>query len=132
MWNVEFSNFDDFLYIHAHDFEYLGPISWTCSSAQNTLYTKTSINQPSDGLYIWLRFHLMWNVEFNFLDDFLCIGVHDLGYLDPICPTHPTSFDVKCGVNTLNDFLCTSVNNVGNLGPISPTCPNSLNILKQV
>ena len=82
-------------------------------------YAKTSINQPSDGLYIWVRFHLVWNVEFNFLDDFLCTGVHDLGYLDPIiltCPNYQNilnrfnltlrlplplskaSFDVKCDV----------------------------------
>ena len=54
-------------------------------------YTKTGINQPSDDLYIWVRFQLMWNVEFNCLDHFLCVGVHDLEHLDPICPTCPNS-----------------------------------------
>ena len=71
MWNVEFNTFDEFLYIQAHDLEYLGPISWTFSRAQNTL--KYTINQPSNSFYIWVRFHLMWNVEFNCLDDFLCM-----------------------------------------------------------
>ena len=37
MWNMEFNTFDEFLYIQAHDLQYLGPISLTCSSAQNTL-----------------------------------------------------------------------------------------------
>ena len=37
MWNVEFNTFDEFLYIQVDYLGYLGPISWTCSSAQNTL-----------------------------------------------------------------------------------------------
>ena len=37
MWHVEFNTFDEFWYIQAHDLGYLGPISWTCSSAQNAL-----------------------------------------------------------------------------------------------
>ena len=32
--------------------------------------TKTGITWPADGLYPWVRLHLMWNVEFNFLDNF--------------------------------------------------------------
>ena len=84
MWNVEFNTFDEFLWfgIFGPNFPHL---------LQFPKYTKTGINKPSDGFYIWERFHLMWNVEFNFLVDFLCIGVHNLGYLDPICPTCPNS-----------------------------------------
>ena len=33
----------------------------------------------------------MVNVEFNLLDDFVCISFYDMGYLDPICPTCPDS-----------------------------------------
>ena len=44
-------------------------------------HTKTGITWPADGLYTWVRLHLMWNVEFNNLDDFRCIDVHDLGDL---------------------------------------------------
>ena len=42
-------------------------------------YTKTGITWPSDGFYPSVRLHLMWNVEFETLDDFLCISAHDLG-----------------------------------------------------
>ena len=110
MWNIEFNTFDGFLYIQAHDLGVYGPNF--PELLQCPKYTKIGTNQPSDGLYIWVRFHLMWNVEFNFLDDFLCTGVHDLGYLDLICLTCtknilnkfnstlklPASFAVKCGV----------------------------------
>ena len=37
-------------------------------------YTKTGITQPSDGLYPWVRLHLMWNVEFNFWMTF-CVSL---------------------------------------------------------
>ena len=37
MWNMEFNILDDFLSIEAHDFGYLGPISPTYPSPQNTL-----------------------------------------------------------------------------------------------
>ena len=43
-------------------------------------YTKTGITQPSDGLYPGVRIHLMWNMEFNTLNEFLRISVHDVGY----------------------------------------------------
>ena len=36
-------------------------------------YTKSGINWLSDGLYIWVRLHLMWNVEFSTLNDMLMI-----------------------------------------------------------
>ena len=37
-------------------------------------YTKAGITRPSDGLYPWVRLHLIWSVEFNTLDDlvYLC------------------------------------------------------------
>ena len=44
-------------------------------------YTKTGITRPSDGLYPWVRLHLIWSVEFNTLDD--------LGYLWQISLTCP-------------------------------------------
>ena len=37
LWIVEFNTFDEFLYIQAHDMGYLGPITGTCSCAQNIL-----------------------------------------------------------------------------------------------
>ena len=37
MWNVEFNTLDEFLYIKAHDMDYLGPISQSYFSAQSTL-----------------------------------------------------------------------------------------------
>ena len=90
MWNVKFNTFDDFLCIQTHDLGVFGPNF--PDLIQCPKYTKTGINQLYDGLYIWLRFQLMWNAEFNFLDDFLCIGVHDLEHLDSIfsaCPNSP-------------------------------------------
>ena len=86
MWNVEFNNLNDFLCIDAHDLGHLGPISLTClSSSKNT---NTGITRLSVGLYPWVRFHLMWSVEFNTLDEFLCIHALYLGFsLDlPQCP----------------------------------------------
>ena len=50
---------------------------------------KTSINWPSDGIYTLVGLHLMWNVEFNTMNDFLCIGAYDKGDLGPISPTYP-------------------------------------------
>ena len=73
--NLEFNNLHEFLYTQAHDLEYLGPISWTCSSAQNTLKQRYK-STLRWSLYL-MRFHLMWSLKFNFLDDFLCISVHD-------------------------------------------------------
>ena len=55
-------------------------------------YTKTGVNQLSNGICIWVRLHLMWNMEFNTLNDFLCIDLHDLGCLAPIslaCHNYP-------------------------------------------
>ena len=46
MWNVEFSTFDDFLYIQAHDLELFGDL------LEHPKYTKTGINQRSDGLHL--------------------------------------------------------------------------------
>ena len=151
MWGLTLSM--NFCISKAHDLVFLGPISWTCSSAQNVL-KQVQINPQIDSLYIWVRFHLMWNVEFNFLDNLLCIGVHDFGVLGlslsdlPQFPkytktglTQPSDclylwvrLHLMSNVefNTLNDFLCIIVDDVGYLGLICPTCPNSPNILKQV
>ena len=76
MWNAEFNILDEFLYIKARDLGYLGPIFRTFFGAQNIL-KQAGINQSWNSLYIWIRFHLMWNLKFNFLDDFLYFGVHD-------------------------------------------------------
>ena len=57
-------------------------------------YTKTGLIRPSDCLYPWVRLHLMWNVEFNTLNDFLFIGVNDMRYLGPIFATCPNSPNV--------------------------------------
>ena len=89
MWNVGFNTFYEFLYIQSPWFGVFGPNF--PDLLQCPKYTKTGINQPSDSLYIWVRFHLMWNAEFNFLDNFLCIGFHDLGCLGSVCPTCPNS-----------------------------------------
>ena len=51
--------------------------------------TTTGITQLPDSVYTWVRFHLMWNLEFNTLNDFLDIHAHNLGYLGPIFPTCP-------------------------------------------
>ena len=50
----------DYLCIPAHDLGYLGPVSLNSPNAPIT-YPKT-INQPSDGLYSWVRPHWMQNV----------------------------------------------------------------------
>ena len=89
MWNVGFNTFYEFLYIPSPWFGVFGPNF--LDLLQCPKYTKTGINQASDGLYIWVRFNLMWNVEFNFLDKFLCIGVHDQGCLGSVCTTCPNS-----------------------------------------
>ena len=54
----------DFGYIFGHNFP---------NSPQCCKYTDTGITWPSNGLYTWVRLHLMWNVEFNTLNGFLCI-----------------------------------------------------------
>ena len=43
------------------------------NSPQCCNYTNTGITWPSDGLYTWVRLHVMWNVECNTLNSFLCI-----------------------------------------------------------
>ena len=41
-------------------------------------YTKTGTTWCLDGLYFWVRPHLVWNIEFNTFSDFLWL------HLDPI------------------------------------------------
>ena len=62
--------------------------------APSPKYTNTSITWPLDGLYLCIELRLMWNVEFNSLNNFLCISVHDLGYLGPVCSTCPNSQNI--------------------------------------
>ena len=87
-------------------------------------YTKTGEHHPSNGICIWVSLHLMWNVESNNLDDFLCIDPHDLGHLHPIFLTCPNSTKILIQVsvslyprvrfhlmqnvelNTMDWFLC--------------------------
>ena len=85
MWYVEFNTLDDFFCISSHDLGEFGPNFSDLS--QFLKYTKAGINWPSDGLYILPRLHLIWNVEFNTLDDFLCYSAHNMGYLSPISLT---------------------------------------------
>ena len=70
---------------HAHDPGYLGLICLICPNPPNI--NETDINQSSDGLYIWLMFHLICNGEFNTLNDLLCIDAHNLGCLGQTCLT---------------------------------------------
>ena len=90
MWNTESNTFYEFLYPT--------PMIWGfwAEFPGLALVPKIyeGINQLSDSLYIWVRFHLMWNVKFNFLDNFLCIGVHDLGCLGSVGPTCPNSSNI--------------------------------------
>ena len=46
----------------------LGLICSTCPNSTD-IYTKSGINWLLDGLYIWVRLHLMWNIEYNILND---------------------------------------------------------------
>ena len=46
-------------------------------------YTKTGTTWCLDGLYFWVRPHLVWNIEFNTFSDFLWL------YLDPVSQNHP-------------------------------------------
>ena len=58
-------------------------------------YIKTGITQPKDDIYTWVRLNLMLNVEFNTLNDFLCIDAYDQGYLGLISLTCPNSTDTQ-------------------------------------
>ena len=61
MWNVGFKTFYEFLYIQSPWFGVFGP-SFP-DLCQCPKYTKTGINQPSDSLYIWVRFNLEFKCE---------------------------------------------------------------------
>ena len=78
MWNVEFDTEWLFVYVWPW-FGIFGPN--LPNLPQFSKYTKTVITSPSNGFYPWVKFQLMWNVEFNTLNDHLCIDAHDLGYL---------------------------------------------------
>ena len=81
MLSLGFYPLDDFLCISTKDLVYLGQIFLTCPNSCK--YTKTGINWPSDGLYIWVRLHLMSNVGLNAVGDFLCVCAHYLGVFRP-------------------------------------------------
>ena len=115
-------------------------------------YTKASVTWPSDGIYMWVRLHLMWNVEFCILDDFLCIWAHYLGYLGSISPTWPNAQKYtksgrtqpsdglypwtrlhlmwNVGFNPLDDSLRISAHDLGYLGQIFRTYPNTCKYTK--
>lgn len=52
-------------------------------------YSKIGIIWKQDGLYTWQKPPLMWKVELNTLNQFLCIPPHDLGYMVIIFPNFP-------------------------------------------
>ena len=84
MLNVEFNTLNDFLCflcIDEHDLGHFG--SNFPDSSQFPKYTKTGVTRLSVGLYPWVWFHFIWNVEFNTLNDFPCI--HAL-FWGCICP----------------------------------------------
>ena len=116
--------------------------------------TKAGINWLSDDLYFSAKLHLMmWNMEFNTLDGFLCICALYLGSLAqfPLFAMMPKytktviyktiiRYGLYTGVrlhlmldlklNTLYDFLFIHARDSGYLGPISLTCLNALSTLK--
>ena len=94
-----FHNVDDFLCICATFGRTFG--FWAQFLRFSTMhkYTKIGITRPSDCLYPWARFHLMWNLEFNTLDDLPCTSAHNLGYLGPVflnCPNIPNCLTCEC------------------------------------
>ena len=46
-------------------------------------YTKTGTTWCLDGLYVWVRPHLVWNIELNTFNDFLWL------YFDLVSQNHP-------------------------------------------
>ena len=88
LWYLEFNTLGDFL-IYMPMILVLGSNFSNLPQCPN--YTKASVTRPSDGIYMWVRPHLMWNVEFCILDDFLCIWDHCFGYLGSISPTWPNA-----------------------------------------
>ena len=68
MWSLTLW-MDDFLCIDAHYLEHLGPIF--SDLPQISKNTNTCITKLSVGLYPWVKFHLMQNVEFNTMDEFV-------------------------------------------------------------
>ena len=109
MWNVELNTFDEFSVYPSLWFRIFGPNF--LDLLQFPKYTKRDINRSSDGFYIWVRFHLMWNVEFSCLDDFLCILSYKCMKNSPrqISPTIVNNFlkkavitKPKCISNTVN------------------------------
>ena len=119
-------------------------------------YTKTGIYNSiiRYGLYTGVRLHLMPDLQFNTLDDFLYMHTHDQGYLGLIClislnPPNINETDINqssdglyiwamfhliCNVqfNTLNYLLCIDAHNLGCLGQTCLTCFNLTKTLKQV
>ena len=87
MWYLEFNTLGDFLIYMPMICVVLGSNLSNLPQCPN--YTKASATWPSDGIYMWVGLHLMWNVEFGILDVFLCIWAHCLGYLGSISPTWP-------------------------------------------
>ena len=105
-------------------------------------YTETVKTQSSEGLYHWIRLHVIWNVELNTLEDFPFISFHDfwdLGNFSTFLQCHKYT---KAGItwlsyglytcvrlhliwnaefNTLNGFLCICAHHLGYIfGPNFP------------
>ena len=116
-------------------------------------YTKPDINQPSDGLYVWVWLHLMWDIEFNIWNYFLRIDSDIWGIWVQFPRFNPVPKYSETGItrpsvglypwvrvhlmrnvelNTLNDFPCISAHDLRYLGLFFLTCPNSTKTLKQV
>ena len=87
MWNMEFNLLGGFWCICALYLGFMSPISmaWLIE------YTKTGIYNSiiRYGLYTGVRLHLMPDLQFNTLDDFLYMHTHDQGYLGLICLISP-------------------------------------------
>ena len=69
-------------------------------------YTKTGITRLSVSFYLWVKFHLIWNVEFNILDDFLCIHALYMSFFPWFVPI---SKYTKTGITEPSDGLYTWV-----------------------
>ena len=76
MWNMEFNTLDGWLSVNwCPWFGKFGP--YFPDLSQFPQNTDTGIMKLSVGLYPWVRFHLMLNVELNTMDEFLAL-IHAL------------------------------------------------------
>ena len=79
IWNVEFNTLDGWLSVYWCP--RLGTFGPNFSDLpQFSINTNTGITKLSVSLYPWVMFHLICNVEFNTMDEFLCIYALYLGF----------------------------------------------------